>query len=188
MTDESARYEANPWRTLSTKEIYENPWIGVREDQVIRPDGEQGIYGTVHFKNIAVGVLAIDGPWIYLVGQYRYPLKQYSWEIPEGGCPAGEDPLEAARRELEEETGIRARQWTKLGDAHLSNSVSDEYAVWFLAQGLTAGQANPEGSEKLSIRRVLFAEALEWVLNGTITDSISKMAIMEYQIRFGSHQ
>lgn len=183
MNNEVAEHDVNPWQTLSTREIYENAWIRVREDQVIRPDGERGIYGTVHFKNIAVGVLAVDGEWVYLVGQYRYPLKFYSWEIPEGGCPPEEDPLEAAKRELEEETGLRAQIWEKLGEAHLSNSVSDEYAVWYLATQLEQGEAMPEGSERLLIKRVLFTDALADVLSGAITDSISKLAIMNYQIR-----
>ena len=116
----------NPWTTVSTRSVYDNSRISVREDAVIRPDGERGIYGVVHFKNIAIGVLAVEDDFIYLVGQYRYPLERYSWEIPEGGCAEGEDPLDAARRELEEETGLRARNWRKLGAAHLSNSVSDE--------------------------------------------------------------
>ena len=126
----------NPWRTLSSRAIYENDWIRAREDQVVCSDGEPGIYGVVHFKNVAVGVLALetDGT-LYLGGQYRYPLNQYSWKIPEGGCPAGEDWLRAAQREWEEEAGLRAKRWEQLGAAHLSNSVSDEYTVWFLATG-----------------------------------------------------
>jgi hypothetical protein len=105
----------NPWQTVSSEEVYDNPWIHVREDRVIRPDGEPGIYGVVHYKNIAVGVLPIEEDHIYLVGQYRYPLQSYSWEIPEGGCPEGEEPLLAARRELKEETGLEARRWRGSG-------------------------------------------------------------------------
>jgi 8-oxo-dGTP pyrophosphatase MutT (NUDIX family) len=175
----------NPWRTLESKRIYDNAWISVREDSVIRPDGEQGIYGVVHFKNIAIGILAIEDEHIYLVGQYRYPLEQYSWEIPEGGCAEGEDPLVAARRELEEETGLRAASWEKMGEAHLSNSVSDERAIWFLATGLTEGKHNPEGTERLEIRRVTFQQALEMSLQGEITDALSLLAIMSYRIRSG---
>src|ERR687889_405716 len=126
----------NPWLSVSSKRVYDNPWITVREDRVVRPDGESGIYGVVHYKNIAVGVLAIEEDHVYLVGQYRYPLDRYSWEIPEGGCPEGEEPLAAARRELEEETGLRAEKWEKMCEADLSNSVTDEVAVLFLATGL----------------------------------------------------
>jgi ADP-ribose pyrophosphatase len=172
----------SPWRTLASREMYDNAWIRVREDAVVRPDGEQGIYGVVHFKNIAIGILAIDGESIYLVGQYRYPLKQYSWEIPEGGCHEGEDPLLAARRELKEETGLRAARWEKMGQAHLSNSVSDELAIWYLATDLTQGEHSPEGTEQLLVRRVPFQEALEMALAGEITDALSLLAIMQYQI------
>ena len=172
----------NPWRTLASRQVYDNAWINVREDSVIRPDGEQGIYGVVHFKNIAVGILAVEDDSIYLVGQYRYTLEQYSWEIPEGGCPEGEDPLDAAKRELAEETGLRAENWEKMGTAHLSNSSSDELAIWFLATGLKQGEHNPEGTERLTIRRIAFNEALEMVFKGEITDALSQLAIMQYQI------
>ena len=131
--------ERNPWLTAASERVYENPWISVREDRVVRPDGEPGIYGVVHYKNVAVGVLPVEDGYTYLVGQYRYPLDQYSWEIPEGGCPEGEEPLSAAQRELREETGLEAGSWRKLGEAHLSNSVADEYAVWFLATDLVPG-------------------------------------------------
>lgn len=172
----------NPWRTTSSKKVYENEWIGVREDAVVRPDGLPGIYGVVHFKHVAVGVLAVEGDEVYLVGQYRYPLDAYSWEIPEGGCAGGEDPLEAARRELEEETGLRAEHWVGLGEAHLSNSVSDEYALWFLATDLTQGEQRPEGSERISVRKVTLACALAMALNGEITDALSLLAIMSYHL------
>jgi 8-oxo-dGTP pyrophosphatase MutT (NUDIX family) len=183
VTDDETK---NPWQTLASRQMYDNPWINVREDSVIRPDGVQGIYGVVHFKNIAIGILALDDDYIYLVGQYRYPLEQYSWEIPEGGCPEGEDPLDAAQRELEEETGLRAEVWEKLGEAHLSNSVSDELAIWFLATGLTQGEHRPEGTEKLKIRRLAFGEALDMALTGEITDALSLLAIMQYQIKQAS--
>lgn len=174
--------QANPWQTLGSREIYENAWIGVREDSVVRPDGERGIYGVVHFKNVAVGVLAVEDEHIYLVGQYRYTLNAYSWEIPEGGCPDGEDLLEAAKRELAEETGLRAEHWRQLGEAHLSNSVSDERAVWFLASGLTPGESRPEGTERLQVRRVTLSEATRMALNGEISDALSQLAIMSYPL------
>lgn len=174
--------DENPWRRISSRLIYDNPWIRVREDSVIRPDGMPGIYGVVHYKNIAVGVLPIEGDDVYLVGQYRYTLERYSWEIPEGGCPFGEDPLVAAQRELKEETGLSARHWRRMGAAYLSNSVSDEYAIWFLATGLTQGVSQPEGTERLRVRRVPFAEALRMALAGEITDALSLLAIMQYQL------
>ncbi len=173
----------NPWRALASEKIYDNPWISVREDKVVRPDGERGIYGVVHFKNTAIGILAIENDFIYLVGQYRYPLEQYSWEIPEGGCPEGEDLLQAAQRELAEETGLRAKKWEMLGEAYLSNSVSDERAVWFLATKLTQGESQPEGTEQLLVRRILFSEALIMAMTGQITDAVSLLAIMNYRVR-----
>lgn len=172
----------NPWTLVSTKNIYDNKWISVREDAVVQPDGERGIYGVVHFKNIAIGVLAIEDEWVYLVGQYRYALERYSWEIPEGGCAEGEEPLTAAKRELEEETGLRAKNWRKLGEAFLSNSVSDELAVWFVATGLEQGEHRPEGTEQLEVRRVSFDEAVRMVLSGEISDALSQLAIMQYKL------
>jgi ADP-ribose pyrophosphatase len=172
----------NPWQTVSSEQVYDNPWIAVREDRVIRPDGEAGLYGVVHYKNIAVGVLPIEEDHIYLVGQYRYPLKSYSWEIPEGGCPEGEEPLLAAQRELKEETGLEASRWRRLGEAYLSNSVADEYAVWFLATELVPGEPRPEGAERLTVRRVPLQEALAMALDGEITDALSLLAIMSYAL------
>jgi 8-oxo-dGTP pyrophosphatase MutT (NUDIX family) len=173
----------NPWRTLGSRRVYENPWISVREDRVIRPDGEPGIYGVVHYKNTAVGVLPVEDDHVYLVGQYRYPLERYSWEIPEGGCPEHEDPLQAAQRELKEETGLEARHWRKLGETHLSNSVADEYGVWFLATDLIPGERRPEGTEVIGVRRVPLGEALEMALDGRITDALSILAITGYALR-----
>ena len=179
--------EKNPWQTKSTKVVYENPWIKVSEDNVNRPDGQPGIYGVVHFKNKAIGILPIDAQGnVYLVGQYRYPLKRYSWEIPEGGCPELEDPQTAAKRELSEETGLSAGKWEELCRADLSNSVSDEEAIIFLATELTIGQANPEPTEQLMPRRVSFAEALAMVKRGEILDSMSVIAITYFACFFNN--
>ncbi len=174
--------ESNPWRTLSSRRIYENPWISVREDQVLRPDGEPGIYGVVHYKNVAVGILAVEDDHVYLVGQYRYPLEIYSWEIPEGGCPEGEEPLRAAQRELKEETGLEAATWRRLGEAFLSNSVADERAIWYLATELVSGEVRPDGDERLSVRRVPLREALVMALNGEITDALSQIALTSFAL------
>lgn len=175
---------SNPWTTKDTRHIYENPWIRIREDAVIQPDGKPGIYGVVHFRNKAVGVLPIDDEgYTYLIGQYRYPLGIYSWEIPEGGCPEGENPLRAGQRELLEETGLTAENWELLCKSHLSNSATDEEAFLYLAQGLSQGLAQPEGTERLSCRRVLFETAVEMVTNGEITDAMSMLAILTFAKR-----
>jgi 8-oxo-dGTP pyrophosphatase MutT (NUDIX family) len=169
---------ANPWKRLQRRLVYQNPWIWVWEDQVLRPDGQPGIYGVVHFRNRAIGVVALDDrDQVLLVGQYRYPLGQYSWEIPEGGGPLDEEPLTAAQRELLEETGFTAGQWREVLRAHLSNSVSDEEAVCFLATDLRPGTAQPEGTEQLQLRWVPFAEALRMTADGRITDSLSVLGL-----------
>jgi 8-oxo-dGTP pyrophosphatase MutT (NUDIX family) len=167
-----------PWTRNARRVAYENPWIVVWHDDVTRPDGDAGIYGVVGFRNVAVGVVAIDDEdRVVLVGQHRYTLDAWSWEIPEGGVPTGEDPLDGARRELAEETGYRAATWQEVGRAHLSNSVSDELAVMYLATGLSSGTSRPEGTEALEVRSVPFAEALAMVLDGRITDALSALAI-----------
>jgi 8-oxo-dGTP pyrophosphatase MutT (NUDIX family) len=177
----------NPWTTLGTRPIYENPWIAVHEDRVIRPDGHLGIYGVVHFKNKAVGVLPVDvDGHIWLVGQYRYTLDAYSWEIPEGGGPDGEAPEETALRELREETGLIAGRIEPIGHSHLSNSVSDEVAYLFRATELTHGESNPEGTERLQVRRVDWPTAWAMVLDGQITDAMSVIALLHEAVRRGS--
>jgi len=172
---------SNPWKTLSARVVYDNPWIRVREDQVLRPDGQPGIYGVVHYKNRAVGVLPVDCDGnIWLVGQYRYPLDVYSWEIPEGGCPEHESVEETARRELLEETGLTAGRLERLGGiTHLSNSVSDEAGYLFRATELTEGTSEPEGSERLHVRRFSWDEAWTMLQAGEITDSLSVIALLQ---------
>jgi 8-oxo-dGTP pyrophosphatase MutT (NUDIX family) len=176
--DEQPSVANGPWIRRTRRVAYENAWLTVWHDEVIRPDGEPGIYGVIHFANLAAGVLVLDAAdRVLLVGQHRYTLDDYSWEIPEGGVPAGETALEGARRELLEETGVEAADWRELARVHLSNSVSDELAVLFVATDLTLGTANPEGTEDLEPRWVPFTEALEMTFDGRITDAMTVIAI-----------
>ncbi|MGV3545483.1 MAG: NUDIX domain-containing protein [Pedobacter sp.] len=173
----------NPWQTLSSEEKYNNNWIKVTEHQVINPSGGKGIYGEVHFKNIAIGVLPLDEEQnTWLVGQYRFPLKAYSWEILEGGGPLGSAPELSAKRELVEETGLVTNKLTEIQRMHLSNSVSDELAIIYLAQDLTQGDAEPEETEELQVIKVPFAKAYQMVMDGEITDSMSVAAILKVQL------
>ena len=162
----------------SRRVAYENPWITVWHDDVTRPDGSPGIYGVVHFENLAAGVLAMDDQdRVVLVGQHRYTLDEVSWEIPEGGVPPDETPLLGIQRELREETGLTATDWRELCRLDLSNSVTDERAILFAATGLTAGDAEPDPTESIVVRWVPFTEALAMTLDGRIRDVLSVVAI-----------
>ncbi|GJM32493.1 MAG: hypothetical protein DHS20C18_14940 [Saprospiraceae bacterium] len=173
----------NPWLTHSIDTVYENPWLQVTHREVTNPNGGAGIYGVVHFKNLAIGIVPIDEAGnTWLVGQYRYTLNQYSWEIPEGGCPKGTDPLDTAKRELKEETGIEARHWQELLFFHTSNSVTDEAGTAYLARGLSFGQAEPEDTEKLRVRKLPFSETIAMIDRGEITDALSIMALQKVQL------
>ena len=173
--------DKNPWKTLTREVIYENPWIKLEEHQVINPAGGKGIYGKVHFKNTAIGIIPLDennNTW--LVGQHRYTLDEWSWEIPEGGGPMDKSILDSAKRELLEETGLKAEQWKEILKAHLSNSVSDEVGYVFLAQGLSEGDHAREATEAdMKVWKLPFAEALEMVMQNKITDSLSVMGILK---------
>jgi ADP-ribose pyrophosphatase len=175
--------EKNSWKTLKTEVKFETPWITVSKHDVLNPAGKPGLYGMVHFKNIAIGVVPLDkdlNTWI--VGQWRYPLEQYSWEIIEGGGPHGIDPVESAKRELKEEAGIIAEKYTELCRIHTSNSVTDEYGIIYLAQNLSFTESEPEESEDLTIKKVSFDTAFEMVMKGEITDSLSMAAILKTKI------
>jgi 8-oxo-dGTP pyrophosphatase MutT (NUDIX family) len=175
--------ENNPWQIVDGKEVYDNPWIKLTHYDVINPAGKKGIYGKLHFKNKAIGILVLDEEMnTWLVGQHRFVLDQYSWEIPEGGCSEGEEELEAAKRELLEETGLKASNWRLLMRMHLSNSVSDEVAFVYLARGLTQHEAQPEETEQLSVKKIPFRDACEMVKKGEITDAISIAAITKVQL------
>lgn len=173
----------NPWTILAERAIYDNKWIGVTEYDVINPGGGKGIYGKVHFKNLAIGILPLDEQLnTWLVGQYRFTLNAYSWEIPEGGGDPAVPPIESARRELLEETGLVAAEWTPLVEMHLSNSVSDEWGIVYLARGLEQREAMPEETEQLVIRKLPFEEAYRMVGKGQITDSMSVAAILKMKL------
>lgn len=168
-----------PWTRLRRRQVYDNPWIRVREDDVLRPDGSPGIYGTVHFKNIAVAVVPIDAEGrVILVGQHRYPFDRYFWELPEGGCPEGrETPQESAIRELKEETGFAAARWDYLGSLELSNACTDEIGHLFLARDLTPGPPDPDGDEELAVKALDFGEAWRMAMAGELTESLTVAAL-----------
>jgi 8-oxo-dGTP pyrophosphatase MutT (NUDIX family) len=175
--------QQNPWQTKSSKKIYENPWISLIEHQVINPSGGKGIYGEVTFKNYAIGIIAIDeDDLIYLVGQYRYPLKQYSWELPEGGGPLDQEPLDSAKRELLEETGLVAQHWEEVLRMHLSNSVSNELGILYLAKDFEQFEAQPEETEQLEVKKIPFEEAYQMVIKGEITDSLTVAGILRVKL------
>lgn len=173
----------NNWKKVKSKQVYSNPWISVEHHDVITPKNTEGIYGKVLFKNLAIGIIPLDtelNTWI--VGQYRYTLNQYSWEIPMGGGPLHEDPLESAQRELREETGLTALQWDHIMTLHTSNCVTDEVGHIYIARSLTQGSTEFDETEDLSIRKLPFTEVYNMVMDGTITDSISIAGILKLNV------
>lgn len=175
--------QRGPWKTLSIEERYSTPWIAVSHHEVIDPGGHAGIYGVVHFRNIAVGIIPLDeelNTWI--VGQYRYPIEAYSWEIPEGGGPRDRPALESAQRELREEVGIVAGQWTEVLRMDLSNSASDEEAIVYVAQDLRFHEPDPDHNEELAPRRLHFAELVDMVMRGDVRDAISVAAVLKVKM------
>jgi len=172
-----------PWRRRTRTTAYANPWIEVLHDEVDRPDGSPGIYGVVHFRNAAVGVVAVDDAGrILLVGQHRYTLDAYSWEIPEGGAAHGEPAVDGAARELAEETGYLAAEWRELVSFSLSNSITDERGVIFVATGLHAGEAAPEPSEDLAVRWATLDQVLAAIDAGEIHDLMTIVGVTRYAL------
>lgn len=173
-------YHQNPWTTLESRDVYENSWIRVQEHKVINPNGGEGVYGKVIFKNKAIGIIPLDHDLnTWLVGQYRYTLDEYSWEIPMGGGPLHLDVLTSAKRELKEETGLIAKKWSPIMRIHTSNSVTDEEGFIFLAEDLDFGTTEFEETELLEVKKLPFSEALDMVMSGKITDSLSVVGILK---------
>lgn len=171
--------DRSPWTVLGTRRIYENPWIRIEEDRVVNPSGGPGIYGRVCFANLAVGIIPVDddgGTW--LVGQWRHPLERWSWEIPMGGVPLAEDPEAGARRELAEETGLSARHLERIAEVDLSNCVSDERGVVFVATGLEAGEPRPDDTEQLTAWQLPLADAIAMARRGEIRDALSVVGLL----------
>jgi 8-oxo-dGTP pyrophosphatase MutT (NUDIX family) len=176
----------NPWTTLSVRHVYGNPWIDLWEERALDPSGNPALYGKVSFRNKAVGIIPIDeAGHTWLVGQYRYCLNEYSWEIPMGGSPHGVLPLESARAELREETGLTAQRWEQILRLHTSNSVTDEEGYVFTAEGLEAGQPEFGSTEKIEIWRLPLADAVRMALDGEITDAISVAGLLKLALMRG---
>ena len=172
----------NPWRTLASRTVYRNPWLTLREDTVIRPDGAEGIYSVVEIRP-SCGVVAIDDDnQIALVGQWRYVHNRYSLEIPTGGSEQDETPLDAAKRELLEETGLTAGDWTAIGSIDNSNGATTDVAHLFLARNLSAGPPVPQGDEQVELRWMPFVDAVASVMKGEITESVSVAGILKTEL------
>jgi len=171
---------ALPWTTLSQRTAYENAWIRVREDKFVRPDGEVGLYGVVEIRP-SIGVVAVNrNRETVLVGQYRYTLRRYTWEIPRGGSSEGEtDMLAVAQRELREETGVQAARWESLGTVDVCNGVTTDVQHLFLAHDLTLTEPEPDPEEELSLRWVAFEEAVRMAMKGEIKEVCSVAAILK---------
>lgn len=173
----------NPWKIIKKEEIYDSPWIKLIRHEVIHPSGNPGEYNVTHFKNLAIGILPLDDEKnTWLVGQYRFPLNKYSWEIPEGGGALNISPLESAKRELKEETGITAKEFFEIQRMYLSNSATDELAILYVAKGLSFGKAHPEESEELHCVKIPFEEVYKKVLSGEITDSLTVVAVLKVKL------
>ena len=172
-----------PWTSVKEEVRYETPWIRITHHDIIDPSGREGIYGTVHFKNLAIGVVPLDedlNTWI--VGQYRYPIEAYSWEIPEGGGRRDIPPIESAKRELREEAGIEADHWQEILRMDLSNSASDEHAILYVAQGLTFHRPQPDHDEELELKKLPFEELYGMVVRGEVLDSLTIAAVLKVKI------
>ncbi|UCB54436.1 MAG: NUDIX hydrolase [Thiotrichales bacterium] len=171
--------QPNPWKPRSNKRVFENAWFCLDEDEVVNPGGGLSHYGKILFKNIAIGVIPLDeqdNTW--LVGQYRYVPDCYSWEIPMGGGALHIDPLESAKRELREETGLSAGRWQTLMHLHTSNSVTDERGIVYVATELTEGETAFEETEDLQLLKLPLKDAVQLAIDGEITDAVSVAGLL----------
>jgi 8-oxo-dGTP pyrophosphatase MutT (NUDIX family) len=186
--DQRIQAKVGGWLRLNSRVAYDNPWIRVYHEEVKTPNGTDGIYGLVHFKSTAVGVVPIDHEGnTWLVRQSRYTLNEFTWEIPEGGAKTDEPTLECAKRELEEEVGLQAREWSELMRLHLSNSVTDEAAVIYVARDLSFCKQNLDPTEDIQILKLPLREAVAMVLSGEITDAISVAALLRIALATDGH-
>lgn len=175
--------ENNPWKKLNSTVKYENDWIRINEDEVITPAGKPGIYGVVHFKNRAIAVIPLDEEYnTWIVGQFRYAPEKYEWEVPEGGCPPDELPVETARRELQEETGLKAESFELIQEMQLSNSATDEISYTYIAKGLTITDTGHEETEIIRVRKLPFEQLYQMAMNGEIKDALSVAGILKTKI------
>ncbi len=172
-----------PWTTLRERIAYETPWIRVDHHEVLDPNGNESVYGVIHFARWAVGILPLDNEMnTWIVGQHRYPLDAYSWEMPEGGGDKDVPPLESAKRELREETGIEAERWTEILQMDLSNSASDEQAIIYVARGLTFHEPEPDSDEELAQRKLPFEELYQMVMRGDVRDAMTVAAVLKVKL------
>jgi len=172
--------ESNPWKKLDTTVVYENDWLRINEDNVITPAGKTGIYGVVHFKNRAVAIIPLDEEYnTWIVGQYRYAPATYEWEVPEGGCPEDELPVETARRELQEEAGLKAEHLELIMEMQLSNSATDEISFTYVAKGLTIMDTGHEETEIIRVRKLPFEQLYQMTMRGEIKDALSVAGILK---------
>jgi len=172
----------NPWKIHSQTPVFENPWLSLIDYKTTNPAGQPADYGVVRFKNRAIGVVPYEDGYIWMVGQTRFAIDSYSWEIPEGGCPQDEEPIVCAQRELREETGITAKNLTPLFNVHLSNSVTDEWGQVFLARGLSFGTQSLEDSEDISVKKFHLDKLYDYVEAGAIMDNLSVTAIYKLKL------
>jgi len=173
----------NPWQIIDEEKIYDNNWITVTHYDVINPSGNKGIYGKVHMKNYAIGIVPLDKEMnTYLIGQYRFALNEYSWEIPEGGAPLDDEPLASAQRELLEEAGLKAKNWLMIQEMTLSNSVTDERCFIFLARELSEHTSAPEETEQLAVKKIPFEEVYKMISDGEITDAVTVAAVLKVKL------